>query len=257
MTVSSGTYVRSIVHDIGLALGCGAHVVTLTRTRQGQFTLHGDEEELASSKKEAMARWYAANPTDDASVARETKPVVEADGEMDEEAAFNGTATTSAPVLASASGSSTRPDQAQAEVDEEAMLNGPVTAGPSTGFSALPPKPSPFTQTKARLPGQTVDYTSSTVSIPWSVFENALADRKAMLDAEKAEQAEAATTNEVGQGEHKQKVTPEQMQKYFSKEQVMQRRRARPLQEWEEYVLARFEEVPVPIGGAHGTARYR
>ncbi|KAG8899852.1 hypothetical protein FRB99_006409, partial [Tulasnella sp. 403] len=39
MTVSSGTYVRSIVHDLGLALGSAAHVVTLTRTRQGDFSL--------------------------------------------------------------------------------------------------------------------------------------------------------------------------------------------------------------------------
>ncbi|EJT46425.1 pseudouridylate synthase 4 [Trichosporon asahii var. asahii CBS 2479] len=45
MTVSSGTYVRSIVHDIGLALGCGAHVVKLTRTRQGEFVLNGPEDE--------------------------------------------------------------------------------------------------------------------------------------------------------------------------------------------------------------------
>lgn len=44
MTVSSGTYVRSIVHEIGLALGCAAHVVSLTRTRQGEFVLHGDED---------------------------------------------------------------------------------------------------------------------------------------------------------------------------------------------------------------------
>lgn len=39
MSVSSGTYVRSIVHDIGLALGSAAHVVTLTRTRQGKYNL--------------------------------------------------------------------------------------------------------------------------------------------------------------------------------------------------------------------------
>ncbi|GAA6048158.1 hypothetical protein JCM3770_003689 [Rhodotorula araucariae] len=39
MTVSSGTYVRSIVHDLGLALGTAAHVVKLTRTRQGEFVL--------------------------------------------------------------------------------------------------------------------------------------------------------------------------------------------------------------------------
>lgn len=39
LTVSSGTYIRSIVHDIGLALGSVAHVVKLTRTRQGEFVL--------------------------------------------------------------------------------------------------------------------------------------------------------------------------------------------------------------------------
>jgi tRNA pseudouridine55 synthase len=37
MTVSSGTYVRSVVHDLGVAVGSAAHVVVLTRTRQGQF----------------------------------------------------------------------------------------------------------------------------------------------------------------------------------------------------------------------------
>lgn len=39
MKVSGGTYVRSIVHDLGHALGSAAHVVTLTRSRQGRFTL--------------------------------------------------------------------------------------------------------------------------------------------------------------------------------------------------------------------------
>jgi tRNA pseudouridine(55) synthase len=38
MRVSGGTYVRSIVHDLGHALGSAAHVVTLTRSRQGRFT---------------------------------------------------------------------------------------------------------------------------------------------------------------------------------------------------------------------------
>ena len=39
MTVSSGTYVRSIVHDIGQALGSAAHVVELIRTRQCGYAL--------------------------------------------------------------------------------------------------------------------------------------------------------------------------------------------------------------------------
>ena len=43
MTVSGGTYVRSIVHDLGVALGCGAHVVMLRRTRQGQFVLREED----------------------------------------------------------------------------------------------------------------------------------------------------------------------------------------------------------------------
>ena len=41
MTVvcSKGMYVRSLVHDIGNALGVGAHVVSLTRSRIGEFRL--------------------------------------------------------------------------------------------------------------------------------------------------------------------------------------------------------------------------
>lgn len=36
---SSGTYVRSLAHDVGVALGCGAHLVGLRRTKSGRFTL--------------------------------------------------------------------------------------------------------------------------------------------------------------------------------------------------------------------------
>jgi tRNA pseudouridine55 synthase len=36
---SSGTYVRSLAHDIGEELGVGAHLVGLRRTRSGRFTL--------------------------------------------------------------------------------------------------------------------------------------------------------------------------------------------------------------------------
>jgi len=44
MRVSGGTYVRSIVHDLGHALGSAAHVVTLTRSRQSNFALEPTEE---------------------------------------------------------------------------------------------------------------------------------------------------------------------------------------------------------------------
>src|SRR5512140_3242349 len=36
---SSGTYVRSLAHDLGNVLGCGAHLVGLRRTKSGRFTL--------------------------------------------------------------------------------------------------------------------------------------------------------------------------------------------------------------------------
>ncbi|MBN2265997.1 MAG: tRNA pseudouridine(55) synthase TruB, partial [Candidatus Aminicenantes bacterium] len=36
---SAGTYVRSIAHDLGLRLGCGAHLASLRRTSSGSFGL--------------------------------------------------------------------------------------------------------------------------------------------------------------------------------------------------------------------------
>jgi len=37
--VSAGTYIRSLAHDLGQALGCGAHLSQLRRTQAGEFTL--------------------------------------------------------------------------------------------------------------------------------------------------------------------------------------------------------------------------
>ena len=37
VSCSKGTYVRSIAHDLGMALGCGAHLVELERLRSGSF----------------------------------------------------------------------------------------------------------------------------------------------------------------------------------------------------------------------------
>jgi tRNA pseudouridine55 synthase len=37
--VSSGTYIRSIAHELGAALGCGGHLESLRRTAHGEFTL--------------------------------------------------------------------------------------------------------------------------------------------------------------------------------------------------------------------------
>ncbi|MBV9691574.1 MAG: tRNA pseudouridine(55) synthase TruB [Ktedonobacteraceae bacterium] len=37
---SKGTYIRSLAHDLGAQLGCGAFLAALTRTRSGPFHLH-------------------------------------------------------------------------------------------------------------------------------------------------------------------------------------------------------------------------
>lgn len=39
MTISAGGYVRAVAHELGAALGCGAHLSRLRRTRAGAFTL--------------------------------------------------------------------------------------------------------------------------------------------------------------------------------------------------------------------------
>ena len=45
-----GTYIRSIAHDLGAALGCGAHLAALRRTSSGGFDVHDAHapDELAS-----------------------------------------------------------------------------------------------------------------------------------------------------------------------------------------------------------------
>lgn len=53
MKVSGGTYVRSIVHDLGHAVGSAAHVVTLTRSRQGRFAL----EPATDSEDKGCVPW--------------------------------------------------------------------------------------------------------------------------------------------------------------------------------------------------------
>jgi tRNA pseudouridine55 synthase len=39
MTISAGGYVRSVAHELGQLLGCGAHLSSLRRTQAGVFTL--------------------------------------------------------------------------------------------------------------------------------------------------------------------------------------------------------------------------
>lgn len=39
VSCSKGTYIRSIAHDMGVLLGCGAHLTKLRRTRSGTFNI--------------------------------------------------------------------------------------------------------------------------------------------------------------------------------------------------------------------------
>src|SRR5260370_40345373 len=50
---SSGTYIRSLAHEMGQKLGCGAHLAEITRTAVGEFSLGQATmlEELAEAKK--------------------------------------------------------------------------------------------------------------------------------------------------------------------------------------------------------------
>jgi tRNA pseudouridine55 synthase len=62
LSCSSGTYARSIVHDLGQRLGCGAHLFGLRRTQIGHFRLADaiglDELRLAEGVRERLgAAW--------------------------------------------------------------------------------------------------------------------------------------------------------------------------------------------------------
>ncbi len=68
---SAGTYIRSLAHDLGQALGCGAHLTALRRTASGNFLLNeavtlddlqkafvaGDWRRYVRRADEAVADW--------------------------------------------------------------------------------------------------------------------------------------------------------------------------------------------------------
>lgn len=54
---TTGTYIRSLANDVGVALGCGAHLSSLVRTRIGAFTLDQSMtmEQAQEKIREALA----------------------------------------------------------------------------------------------------------------------------------------------------------------------------------------------------------
>lgn len=74
MIVSSGTYVRSIVHDLGIVLGSAAHVVKLTRTRQGAFVLNPSDPSTAIAIGEKTEADTAAAGVSESTATTEAAP---------------------------------------------------------------------------------------------------------------------------------------------------------------------------------------
>jgi tRNA pseudouridine55 synthase len=61
---SKGFYVRTYAHEIGLELGCGAHLAALRRTKSGRFSVEGalTIEALKTSSKETIANQIVSLP---------------------------------------------------------------------------------------------------------------------------------------------------------------------------------------------------
>jgi len=55
---SSGTYVRSLAHDLGNTLGCGAHLIGLRRTKSGRFTLRDAVPLRRLQEAFTAGEWY-------------------------------------------------------------------------------------------------------------------------------------------------------------------------------------------------------
>lgn len=55
---SSGTYVRSLVHDLGARLGCGATLTGLRRTKSGRFTLRDAVPLRKLNEAFSEGTWY-------------------------------------------------------------------------------------------------------------------------------------------------------------------------------------------------------
>jgi tRNA pseudouridine55 synthase len=55
---SSGTYVRSLANDLGAALGCGAYLVGLRRTKSGRFSLRDATPLRKLQEAFTIGNWY-------------------------------------------------------------------------------------------------------------------------------------------------------------------------------------------------------
>jgi tRNA pseudouridine55 synthase len=77
MRVSGGTYVRSVVHDLGHVVGSAAHVVTLTRSRQGRFSLEPAEGDMGCIPWEVIHNAFEEKDVDEDGRMRWERAVLE------------------------------------------------------------------------------------------------------------------------------------------------------------------------------------
>jgi len=72
---SPGTYIRSLVHDLGQRLGCGAHLTALCRTRSGDFRIEQAVEldKVSSTDLVAMEHLLGSIPRIEVSESDEKK----------------------------------------------------------------------------------------------------------------------------------------------------------------------------------------
>ncbi len=83
---SPGTYIRSLAHDLGERLGCGAHLYGLTRLASGHFTLAEAITLETASQLFEQGRWAEVlHPLDEALLAYEALTV---DGETERKIRF-------------------------------------------------------------------------------------------------------------------------------------------------------------------------
>jgi len=79
LTCSPGTYVRSLAHDLGQALGCGAHLSGLIRLASGAFRVEDAVALDAFAQAAAEGRWQDLLHPIDAALARFSALHVDAD----------------------------------------------------------------------------------------------------------------------------------------------------------------------------------
>ena len=70
----AGTYIRKLVHDIGLKLGCGANMAQLVRTKAGPFQF----KDMATLQDLEDAYWFWKNEGKDEMIRKIIKPAEQA-----------------------------------------------------------------------------------------------------------------------------------------------------------------------------------